>query len=239
MSEALETMLTSSSGEAALAGSAPETKAAPGEGEAETAFQAGNETAAESKQAEPGKIKTALTAGFDDDEGAAAGDEKEAAPASDYDLKFSEGVSVDTELLASFSGVAKEIGLDNDQAQKLATLYEAHIAKTAATWREAQNKALMDYIKTEESAIAAEPGGKENMVYAAKAFKAFGSKELADLMNQTAIGSSRPMVSFFAKIGRMAEKYGEPGFEGTSSPAKGFENLADKLWPNGGRGVAE
>jgi hypothetical protein len=176
-------------------------------------------------------LKTALTGSFGE-EGEPAVD---AAPDA-YELTFGEGVQVDTELLSSFQVAAKEIGLSQEHAQKLATLYEGYIGKANAAYQDAQAKALRDYVTEQNKAMAEKPGFKEDIKYATAAFKAFGSEELAGVMASTAIGSHPAMVDFFAKIGRLAEKYGEPGFKGTSSATAQPQSLADRMFPGGGRG---
>ena len=54
-----------------------------------------------------------------------------------YQLEFAEGTQVDDGLLAGFKTVAHELGINQEQAQKLASFYATEVAKMNASALEA------------------------------------------------------------------------------------------------------
>lgn len=143
-----------------------------------------------------------------------------------YDLQMPEGVELDSVAADEFTVIAKELKLDNAQAQKLADVAanmqkrqaEAH-AKTVETWVES--------VKADK-----EIGGdklNENLAVARKAMETFGSPELKDVLNMTGFGNHPAIIKAFYKIGQAISSdqivVGKP-------PAGTVDDVAKKMFPN-------
>jgi len=151
-------------------------------------------------------------------------------PGDEVLVAFAEGTQVDTELLGQFQKTAREVGLSQGQAQKVADLYAGHVAGLARKFQEAQTVALNDYINTQNAELGARPGFKEDLALARKTLKEFGSEDLADVLRQTALGSHPALFDFMVKVGRAL---GEPGFKG--GPGQSPEPpLHERIWGHQG-----
>jgi hypothetical protein len=146
----------------------------------------------------------------------------------DYQLTFAEGLEIDAELLGRFRETARELGLTADQAQKVADLY----AGQAQNFQAAQVKALNDYIEAKNAELAERPGFREELVLARKTLLEFGSAELAEALQQTAMGSHPALFDFMVKVGRAL---GEPAFRGGPSGPEP-PPLHERLWGPDGLG---
>lgn len=122
------------------------------------------------------------------------------------DFKLPEGVQADPAMLAEFNTVAKELGLTQDQAQKLVDLQ----AKTSLADDTARNQLLDKALETQRNQWAdqikndPDVGGAKfeaTLATAQKAMQAFGSTELRQLLNESGIGNHPDMVKLFHKIG--------------------------------------
>lgn len=147
--------------------------------------------------------------------------------AEDYELTFAKETQVDAALLDGFRKTALEIGLTRGQAQKLGSLYEAHMKEAATRIQEEQIKALLTARKAWEAEITSQPGFREDIGRIQTALRQFGDKELYELLDQTNLGSHPKMFAFMAKIGR---ELAEPGFHGGS--AGGAKSAAEVLYPH-------
>jgi len=125
------------------------------------------------------------------------------APDDYADFKLADGAELDAEVLTSFKGIAKELGISQEAAQKLLDLQgqldskrmqalEAAQAEQSQRWADAvkADKELggENYDKTVETAI--------------KAVEKFGSPELRSLLNETGIGNHPELVKFCHRIGK-------------------------------------
>lgn len=163
-----------------------------------------------------------------------AGEEPKEVPAAQvpdkaegYELTFARDTQVDAALLDGFRKTALEIGLTRGQAQKLGSLYEAHMKEAGARMQEEQTRALLQARKTWEAEITSQPGFREDLGRIQAALRQFGDRELYELLDQTNLGSHPKMFAFMAKIGRALA---EPGFHGgTAGEAK---SAAEVLYPN-------
>ena len=144
-----------------------------------------------------------------------------------YDLKFAEGTEVDTALLDSFRKGALEMGLTRGQAQKLGSLYEAHMKGAAERVQAEQTKALLAARKAWEAEITSQPNFREDLGRIQNALRQFGDKELFDLLDQTNLGSHPKMFAFMAKIGKALA---EPRFHG--GHGNEAKSAAEVLYPN-------
>lgn len=147
--------------------------------------------------------------------------------AEGYELTFAKDTQVDAALLDGFRKTALEIGLTKGQAQKLGSLYEAHMKEAGARLQEEQTRALLQARKAWEAEITSQPGFREDLGRIQAALRQFGDRELYELLDQTNLGSHPKMFAFMAKIGRALA---EPGFHGGA--AGEAKSAAEVLYPN-------
>jgi hypothetical protein len=146
-----------------------------------------------------------------------------------YDLKFSASTTVDKELLAGFQKTAHELGINAGQAQKLAALYEGHMAKAGERMQAEYTKFLLDARKGWEAEIEKSPTFEADRANIQTALRRFGDQELYDLLDQTNLGSHPKMWAFMAAVGKALV---EPGFRGGSGNSGGEKSAAEILYPN-------
>lgn len=147
--------------------------------------------------------------------------------AEGYELTFARDTQVDAALLDGFRKTALEIGLTKGQAQKLGSLYEAHMKEAGARMQEEQTRALLQARKAWEAEITSQPGFREDLGRIQSALRQFGDRELYELLDQTNLGSHPKMFAFMAKIGRALA---EPGFHGGA--AGEAKSAAEVLYPD-------
>lgn len=141
------------------------------------------------------------------------------------DFKLPEGIVLDGDFTGEFKNIAKELKLNQDQAQKLVDL-QTKFTQTHAEKINADFKATVTQWK-EESIQELGPNYKAEMQVVAKAMDNFGTPELRALLNETGLGNHKEVVKFFHSIGK---KISEDKFrDGTKKVEK---SLAEKHYPN-------
>lgn len=130
-----------------------------------------------------------------------AQDEAKAKTVPDkYEIKAPEGMTLDEAVLEKFTPIAKELGLTNDQVQKLAN-FQAEQIKTAQTTQQSNFDAFVERTKTEAveffgSKLAAE------LPYVAKGRDTFADAEVMDILDTTGFSNHKAFIAMFAKMGR-------------------------------------
>jgi len=137
-----------------------------------------------------------------------------------------EGITLDEQALGRFTPIAKELRLNQDQAQKFVSLYaemqaesQQQFADQVAQWGE-------------ESRNDQEFGGAkfdENLAVAVTAVKAFGTPQLLDLLTSTGLGNHPEMIRFCRRVGMAL------GEDKTVAPGNGAGrqlSLEERLYPN-------
>ena len=154
-----------------------------------------------------------------------AGDPPAGAPEVYEDFTLPEGVTMDASLLEKAVPVFKELGLTQDQAQKLVSL--------EAEQRTAQAQQFVEQIASWEASIKAdkEIGGdkfEENLGVAKVALDKFGTPELKDFMEGTGAGSHPEIVRLLVRVGQ-AIKEDNPGGGTPPAPSK---DIVERMYPN-------
>lgn len=225
--------------EGAAATSAPVAAAAPAAG-------AGAPNPGDTTQAKPGEASASASTGTDATKGTPAapaeGDKKDAEPAKAADstkdtakdaekdtaaekdapleLKLPDGFVKDEVVLGEFQGLAKELGLKGEHAQKLVDLHvkmqESFIAQVqqeqaaqAAEWRKQVESDTATYGKQPYEAIVAT---------ATRAMERYGTPELRQVLNDTGLGNHPALIKFVYGIGKSMR---EDSVAGTSGPGAG------------------
>lgn len=123
-----------------------------------------------------------------------------AAPEKYADFTLPEGSVLDKGMLDKFVPLAKELGLSQENAQKLVS-FQAESVKAA------QAAQLAEYQKTTEGwkaetikALGAD--AEKELGYVGKALDAFGSKELRQLLDQTGFGNHPEFAKLLVKLGK-------------------------------------
>ncbi|WP_145548541.1 peptidase [Yersinia massiliensis] len=132
-------------------------------------------------------------------------EKKESGAPEKYEFKApEEGQDLDAEALATFEPVARELGLSQEQAQKLVDIYGKDIVpklqqKQAEAWQK-QTEQWGNDVKADK-----EIGGDKltaNIGMAQKALDQFGTPELRTYLEQTGLGNHPDLVRFCVKIGK-------------------------------------
>lgn len=136
--------------------------------------------------------------------------EKELADKADkvpekYEFKSPvEGQELDAEMTAALEPVARELGLNNEQAQKLVDIYGKDIlpkieARQQENWAK-QTEAWANEVKTDK-----EIGGDAfvaNVGLAQKALDTFAPAGLREYLETTGLGNHPDLVRCFVKVGK-------------------------------------
>jgi len=133
---------------------------------------------------------------------AAKPDEKPAVPEK-YEFKLPEGTVMDPEGLAAFEPIAKDLGLTQEQAQKLVDLQLALNARGAEQAKAAQAQWLTDLKADKELGGPNLPTTAKNVT---SALARFGSPELNQFLDSSGLGNYPALVKAFNRVGAaMAE----------------------------------
>ncbi|HCH6765088.1 TPA: peptidase [Serratia marcescens] len=143
--------------------------------------------------------------------------DKPAAPEK-YEFSAPEGQELDANALAVFEPIAKELGLSQEQAQKLVDIYPQIQQQQAEAW----SKQVADW--GEQVKADKEIGGDKfnaSVGAAQRALDQFGNTELREYLNASGLGNHPALVRFCAKVGKaMAEDtFVVPGQGGQRSAA--------------------
>lgn len=191
-----------------------------------------------------GDASTVLTgtdsdaAGAADDTGADANadatgeaDASSQTPPDTYaDFVMPEGVEVDAAMLTEASPLFKELGLTQDQAQKLVDFQAKQVQASSQSQVDAFNQLMNDW--QEQSKNDKEFGGdkfEENVKVARVAIDKFGTPELKQLLEEHGVGNHPEVIRFMVKVGKLTAE-DVPG--GTTTPQSKTQDAVSLLYPN-------
>ena len=130
-------------------------------------------------------------------------DKPAGAPEAYSEFTMPEGVELDKAALEQFSPVAKELNLDQAQAQKLVDFYAAERTKleqaTFDTWAKTQTE-WQETVKSDEEVGGAEMS--EKLGIANKALEKFGGEKLSEALLATGAGNHVEVVRFAYRVGK-------------------------------------
>lgn len=159
-----------------------------------------------------------------------AADDKPVVPEK-YEFTAPDGTQLNPDVIGKFEGVAKELGLSQEAAQKVVDAMAPQLAAAQA--------AQFESVKTEWANSARadkEFGGDkfaENLSVAKKALDAFGTPELATLLNETGLGNHPEIIRAFYKAGqKISGSNFVPGGASGAAPV----SAAATLYPNQAKG---
>lgn len=171
----------------------------------------------------------------DDDSGSdtaeqETGEGSQTAPDTYADFSLPEEMSLDESLMNEALPLFKELGLSQDQAQKLVDFQAKQVQASSQSQVDAFNQ-LMDEWR-EQSQNDSEFGGdkfEENVAVARAAIDKFGSPGLKQLLEEHGVGNHPEVIRFMVKVGKLTAE-DVPG-QG-NHPVSKEQNVVDQLYPN-------
>ncbi len=124
-----------------------------------------------------------------------------------YGLTYPDDAVVDKELAEDFCRAAHRMGLNRAQAQELASLYAGYVSDFEARQHESVLKSAAEWADK----IRSRPAFDKELGHARRALSSYGSNDLIDVLNQSALGSHPAVFDFMAAVGKALA---EPGFRG-------------------------
>lgn len=160
---------------------------------------------------------------------------KPAEPAKEvvYEFKLPEGVDLKGEALDELKATAKELGLTQEQAQRVADL-GAKQAKGFAAQLADQQKTLTDEWANQTTTDKEIGGDKlsENLGVAKKALDSFGTPALKTLLNQSGLGNHPEVVRFMVKAGKAISEDGKLITGSAAQADRTAQPIENRLYPN-------
>jgi len=165
---------------------------------------------------------------------AATGEETDASsqtPPDTYaDFVMPEGVELDSALLTEAAPLFKELGLTQDQAQKLVDFQAKQAQASSESQVDAFNQLMNDW--QDKSKNDKEFGGdkfEESVKVARSAVENFGTPELKQLLEEHGVGNHPEVIRFMVKVGKLTAE-DIPG--GTTTPTSKAQDRVSLLYPN-------
>jgi hypothetical protein len=154
------------------------------------------------------------------------------APEKYADFVMPEGMTMDKEVGEQFAVTAKDLGLSQEQAQKLVDLQAGLVKKQAAAAKEAAqagfDKTTQEWKDETVKELGADHAAK--IAIASKAVTQFGTPALRDTLNTTGLGNHPELVKFFYKIGLAISE--DALIHGKSGTGGSEKSTAETLYPS-------
>jgi hypothetical protein len=146
----------------------------------------------------------------------------------DYELTLDKRLEQDPAEIAEFKATAKALGLTKDQAKSLYLMTQEAALKDVIAYREAQAAAVRDVEASLHKQWGEEyPVQVEN---AQRALRAYGSKDLAQDIEEVGIGNKASFIQFLARIGKITREDSAAAKAG--GQGGGEKSAAELLYPN-------
>lgn len=146
-----------------------------------------------------------------------------------YEFSMPEGVTIDDATLGDLKSLSKDLGLSQEQAQKIADLGVQQSERWAQQQTEYANQVREEWatqVKADK-----ELGGEafdQSIGLASRAIKEFGTPELVNLLNETGLGNHPEVIRAFFKAGKMiADDQVVPGGRNNNNPLDAAKRLYD------------
>ena len=126
------------------------------------------------------------------------------------DFILPDGMDTDHEALDRFKVIAKNVGLSQDEAQRLVTFYCEQIAALLSRWVRQHESKVMDWQKQSrlDRELAGNGGFDRNLSIAKKAVERFGGEKLSAALADTGAGSHPEILRCFYRIGKALSEDG-------------------------------
>ena len=158
--------------------------------------------------------------------------ETKSAVPEKYDFKAPEGLTLDQAGIDAFTPVAKELGLSNEQAQKLVDLYGSRMSEQ---FKAIQTQQAEAFVKQQESWMAEFKADKDfggerldaSLQQAEGAWKHFATQPEIEAIHKAGLANYPPLVKILARVGK---EMGEGSFhQGGAVPVS---DKAKRMFPN-------
>jgi hypothetical protein len=172
------------------------------------------------------------------DANAKPGEKPADAPAvpEKYDFQLPDGVQLEAAALEELSGMAKELGLTQEQAQKVANLGAKQAQAFAAQLTERQQAATAEWAtQTSADKELAGPQGQaleENLSFAKKAIDTFATPEFKKLLNESGLGNHPEMVRVFVRAGKAISEDGRLVSGSAGQKVRESTPIENRIYPN-------
>jgi len=157
------------------------------------------------------------------------GEGNQTPPDTYADFVMPDGVELDAALLTEASPLFKELGLNQEQAQKLVDFQAKQVQASSQSQVDTFNQLMNDW--QEKSQNDKEFGGdkfEENVAVARSAIARFGTPELKQLLEEHGVGNHPEVIRFMVKVGKLTAE-DDPG--GNTIPISKAQDRVSLLYP--------
>ncbi|MEA4834967.1 MAG: hypothetical protein VB133_07530 [Anaeromusa sp.] len=158
-------------------------------------------------------------------------DKAKDGPPEKYDIDVPEGFTVDETLLGEFTDLAREMGLNNDQANKLAGMHTKVMQDAFQALTEARNQEVQSWGEDAKKELGKDLDGtlREVAVGVQEIEKAIPT--FREAMDKTGFGNTIEGIKLMAAVGKLlGEDQGGKDTGGKST--SGADELGKLLFPN-------
>lgn len=205
------------------------------EGEERGAGDGGNESAdtpsAEEGTAAAGSVGEAAedTAGAGD--GTEKGEDAKPDVPEKYELDIPEGYEVDEKLMSEFTDVARELGLNNEQANKLAGMHTKIMTEAFQALNEARNAEVTGWGDDAKKQLGKEYEGTLRDVAVGVSEVEKDIPTLREAMDKTGFGNTIEGIKLMATIGKLLGE-DQGGKDSGGRASAGSTDLGKIFFPN-------
>jgi len=157
------------------------------------------------------------------------GEGSQTAPENYADFAMPEGVTLDAALLAEATPLFKEMGLNQEQAQKLIDFEAKRVQASSQSQVDTFNQLMNDW--QTKSKNDKEFGGdkfEESVGIARQAVDKFGTPELKQLLEEHGVGNHPEIIRFMVNVGKLTAE-DVPG--NSSAPVAKAQDRVSLLYP--------
>jgi hypothetical protein len=149
----------------------------------------------------------------------------------DYELKFSEGVDVDTGLLEAMQPVMHELGITRRQAQALAAAFEARVKASLDEQAKQHTQIIARWAEQARSDPEYSEGFEAAVTVANRALDKLGTPELHEVLKLTGLNNHPAVLKLFWRVGKMLREDGTPAAMSAPAPEPIERRLYGKTTP--------
>lgn len=164
----------------------------------------------------------------DNPEGDAGDTGTEDVATSYADFEMPEGMELDTSMVDAFGPLMLEAGLNQDQAQLMATTLAEKLQAGEQQQQDAYTQQVEEWV--DEAKSDKEFGGdkfEESTAVAQNAINQLGSPELKQLLDDSGLGNHPDMIRFAWQVGQLLKE----DSVGNSAPVRAESDAASILYP--------
>jgi hypothetical protein len=163
------------------------------------------------------------------DDGAETDDTKDSSLEAYADFTLPEGMTLNEGLLDQAAPLFKELGLNQEQAQKLVDFQAQQVEASQQGQMDSFNQLKSDWV--DQAKADPEIGGDkfdETVGVAKEAIAKFGNEGLSKLLNDFGMGNHPEVIRFMAKVGRLTK---EDNPDDSGNPAGKPKDHVSVLYP--------